>query len=531
MTSMGTKARNILDQISAKYGISSPYSVDASFKPATVSQVQQQGLPASGGPGFTGPEGNADLPPVEPTKRETGYEKWQREHPYKGTIIPLNPKTLKTFYEENIAPSLKIVRSLEPQGLPPRQLGPYNPDTGVGYSDEELQRYLRNPNIQNIRLTEADKAKFERGDFQTGYSDDQMLNLVKAAGTGDPRAISALQYVSNSIAGAKTKSAVEAYEEGQANYDVLVARHENTEDDAIQLKALQDVAEGKTSEAPAVDPEADGTSVSFYKGSGFSGAGDEKLDGKIATNEAEAVLLGQYNYGQLKNNGIHWNSDGLGGITFYKTNPNGTRGELSTAEQTKAYEHYTNWEDARKLTHDLAIENAPGEKAIELQNLKDKQDRAAAQITLDWNTNQASLDRAIESGELEETIRANEERERLTSQQNEIENKQFAMTILMQIGANPSILFFLKQSGIVNQLTTMLGLSPDVFGGNEEGQFNPVSSYNAQSWAQLTPQQKKTALYSMQAQTGYSTQEILQQINAGAPGGGGQGPIRRAIAQ
>jgi hypothetical protein len=67
-----------------------------------------------------------------------------------------------------------------------------------------------------------------------------------------------------------------------------------------------------------------------------------------------------------------------------------------------------------------------------------------------------------------------------------------------------------------------MGIDFKAFGGPTDGPTNPIGAWNMQSWSQLTPEQQKVALYSMQAQTGFSTAEIMRQIEQGAPGGTGR---------
>jgi hypothetical protein len=217
---------------------------------------------------------------------------------------------------------------------------------------------------------------------------------------------------------------------------------------------------------------------------------------------------------------------------FTKQDANGVWKQLVGAEYSQALDAYQKY----SASVDLGLETGKKtmseqlghDKAIQLETHKNKLQKERDAITNQINSRHKDLDRAILAGNLEESIRANRESESLTRQRNLMDKQQFAMTMIFQIASNPSILFFLRKSGMMNQLATLAGINPSVFTTADYGQENPLGAFNLQAWGQLSPQQQRIAMYSMQAQTGLSEAEIRQKMQAISPGSYNQ-MIRRTL--
>jgi hypothetical protein len=236
---------------------------------------------------------------------------------------------------------------------------------------------------------------------------------------------------------------------------------------------------------------------------------------QFATNSKDALAFGGQSQNWLADKGIR--RDFTGDLTEYKYDDNTL---VSGEDLRKAEYHFSNVDQAKSIYKDIVLR----EYDAELANVVDSRDnqwaKESADLTREFNRTQNELDRAISAGNLEETIRANNEAETLSRQRLAVESKQMRLSFFLQIASNPAILFFMKQSGMTNQFADLLGMDPATF-LNLDGPDDPAVTHNAQSFARLSPSEQKSALFSIQAQTGLTQPEILKQFALSAPGGSG----------
>jgi hypothetical protein len=237
---------------------------------------------------------------------------------------------------------------------------------------------------------------------------------------------------------------------------------------------------------------------------------------------AEIIAVGMKGLGFFESNDIHMEEAAGGGVRFFKM-IDGEDLTLGGKEYVQAFDAWKKYQNGLELVSFQAKEVITSQLGAdrEMRFEQFKNDFTSRQDTIKSQqaARQGDLNRAIQTGNLEESIRASRASEELTRQTNLMAKQQFAITMMLQIAANPATLFFLRKSGFVNQLATFMGIDPEVFAGPAEGSESTLSAFNMQSWNQLTPQQKKIAMYSMQAETGLSEAEIKQRIQETSPGG------------
>ena len=422
-------------------------------------------------------------------------------------------------------------------GLPPQQAG-QQPFHTQAYSQDysfspeilgQTQAYLktgdpyRKTGDPRGSVGEVIQRRMDMGKLDVG--NDQYLDLLNAD-PSDVWAGRALQLVKQNGDRNREQEAgqtlldatrsVQLYErisgQGTAPQDML-----NAVADAQALVDSKGIVEPLRSGPP--DPPTNESQSPYYNGS-FHSASDLKPS-DIPTTVGELGIIGGKALALIMANNVEFRIDQDDNIIPYK-NVNGEELDLVGAQRTEMLHAKRMMDDSYKLNLETSISNATTANAMLIQENAQKFSNDQADIQRRFDANQADLTRALTSGTLEESIRANRASEGLARERNMLEKRQFAANMMYQIASNPSALFFLRQSGIVDQLSELMGIDFKVFGGPTDGPTNPIGAWNMQSWSQLTPEQQKVALYSMQAQTGLSTAEIMRQIEKGAPGGTGR---------
>ncbi len=155
--------------------------------------------------------------------------------------------------------------------------------------------------------------------------------------------------------------------------------------------------------------------------------------------------------------------------------------------------------------------------ALTLSNAQNKFIADQNRISNDITRARDAASNAQASNNFNELVRSNREVEMLQRERLEMDKKQDKLQFFMSIASNPALLFFMNQFGMTAEIGKLLGMDMSAF--NVAGPVNPLSQFNVQQLTQMSPDQRKMVLFSLQAQTGLSTQEILAEIQSGAPGG------------
>lgn len=171
-----------------------------------------------------------------------------------------------------------------------------------------------------------------------------------------------------------------------------------------------------------------------------------------------------------------------------------------------------------KQTLGLAIQNyneVSGRKTIaDHQSRLDSQLFKVKAATI---TAQDATQNALANKNYGEAVRSNKAVEALRQEEFALSQKQQQLSFLQIISANPSILYYMKQLGVLDMLTSQLGLQTSDVIGQPLGQY---SLPNVQQLAKMNPQQREQLFFQLEAQTGMSRQEIEQMIMSQQPGQG-----------
>ena len=139
---------------------------------------------------------------------------------------------------------------------------------------------------------------------------------------------------------------------------------------------------------------------------------------------------------------------------------------------------------------------------------------------LEFQSEQAGLDRALEMREIDEAVRHNQNLEILDAQRNALAKDQLKVDMVTQIANNPAFLFYAKSSG-------MLDILADALGGTDSANemydalvsFVPkdMSQLNIQEFNRLSSMEQSLQQFATSASQGLSTSQQHQQMIAGAP--------------
>jgi hypothetical protein len=395
--------------------------------------------------------------------------------------------------------------------------------TQITMPRNDLQRFLKyNTRSEGSNpLLPATVNRFESGQFT--ISEDRFNELSQGADAGDPWSLQALQLHKDFKTSAQLNNdRVELIKVGDAiAYAEFNAGKNNAPPELYtERAAIQSRMDGSDRELNNSKTETPPETQSQYYNGSYTSASDLKPS-DIPTTVGEVGIIGGKALALIMANNVNFRIDQDNNIIPYK-NVNGEELDLVGAQRTEMLHAKRMMDDAHTLNLETSKSNATTANAMLIQENAQKFENDQADIQRRFDANQADLTRALTSGTLEESIRANRVSEGLARERNMMEKRQFAADMMYQIATNPSALFFLRQSGIVDQLSELMGIDFKVFGGPTDGPTNPIGAFNLQSWSQLTPEQQKVALYSMQAQTGLSTAEIMRQIEQSAPGGTGR---------
>ena len=166
-------------------------------------------------------------------------------------------------------------------------------------------------------------------------------------------------------------------------------------------------------------------------------------------------------------------------------------------------------EDLAKSQHKQALEEA-------LVIRKGEVEAAKLEATQAFEFEQNALDRAIERGELDETIRANKQMENIQRQQSALALQSFQFSILTAVAQSPEILFFAKGTPLFQMLTE--GLAPDLREMVTNATPNEGSGLlNIQQVRGLAPRQQATEIFKRRALGGLSADQAIAQLRQNAP--------------
>lgn len=146
-----------------------------------------------------------------------------------------------------------------------------------------------------------------------------------------------------------------------------------------------------------------------------------------------------------------------------------------------------------------------------------KIDKEAFRIKAETITANEAVQNALANKNYEEAVRSNKAVEALRQEEFTLSQRQQQLNFLQIIASNPSILYYMKQAGVLDMLTSQLGLKVSDVIGEPLGQ---VGLPNVQQLAKMKPQQRELLYFQLQAQTGMSRQEIEQMILSQQPGPG-----------
>lgn len=147
-----------------------------------------------------------------------------------------------------------------------------------------------------------------------------------------------------------------------------------------------------------------------------------------------------------------------------------------------------------------------------LNKLKDE-DTVAQQTHDDL---QAQIDRDIAAGNLTKVNERNTRLDQLDKEKADREKSKDAFTMIATIAAHPEILFYMKQSGILQTLVDQFGLDLSMFmGGSTTNNFG----FNISDLARMSPIERRQAIGKVSAATGKSEADIMEELRKSAPGG------------
>lgn len=160
----------------------------------------------------------------------------------------------------------------------------------------------------------------------------------------------------------------------------------------------------------------------------------------------------------------------------------------------------------RQLEAELAMQTLERQGQIDAQ-LMDLQQRFQAE--------QAALDRALASAELAEASRAAQAQEQLQREQHALEMDQFKVATFQMLSSEPMVLYFLGQSGNMDQFRDILGESGIQALDSMMENINRRPSANIQQFARMTSEEQAAESFAQTARTGVA--DITGALRGEAP--------------